>query len=156
MVLRPGLYPKLAARASLCSPRSLVAEASVWATPLGVAVRCVFCFFFFFSSPGYVALWDSKTPHRPSGERVSCCLETSSPSRLPPKDRSLSLTLLSLFLSFIFCPTSFWIQSAAFLGAWCPLPVFRSCFVVFAQHSNDLSMNLSGRKWSPCPIPPPS
>ena len=23
-----------------------------------------------------------------------------------------------------------------------------------AQHSNDLLMNLWGRKWSPCPIPP--
>ena len=27
--------------------------------------------------------------------------------QLPPWDRSPSLTLLSLFLSFIFCPTSF-------------------------------------------------
>ena len=55
----------------------------------------VFCF-----PPGYVGLWDSETPHRPIGERVFCCLETSPPSRLPPQDRSLSLTLLSLFLSF--------------------------------------------------------
>ena len=46
---------------------------------------------------------------------------------LPPQDRSPSLTLLSLFLSLIFCPFSFWRQWAAFLGAWCPLPAFRSC-----------------------------
>ena len=36
-----------------------------------------------------------------------------------------SLPLLSLFLSFVFFPTSFWRQWAAFLGAWCPLPAIR-------------------------------
>ena len=69
--------------------------------------------------------------------------------RLPSRDGSLSLPLFSLFLSFIFFPTSFWRQWAAFLGAWCPLPTFRSCFVEFAQHSNVLVLNLLGRKWSP-------
>ena len=69
--------------------------------------------------------------------------------RLLPWDSSLSLTLLSLFLSLIFCPTSFRRQWAAFLGAWCPLPAFRSCFVVFAQRSNDLFMNFWGRKCLP-------
>ena len=64
----------------------------------------------------------------------------------------VSTPLLSLILSFIFCPTSFWREWAAFLGAWCPLPASGSCFVEFAQHSNDLLMNLWGRKWSPCPI----
>ena len=113
-------------------------------------------FFFFFFPPSYVALWDSKIPHRPACERVSCCLETSPPSRLPPQDGSPSLTLLSLFLSFIFCPTSFWREWAAFLGAWCPLPAFRSCFVEVVQHSNDLLMNWWGRKWSlrPITLPP--
>ena len=37
--------------------------------------------------------------------------------RLPSPDGSPSLPLLSLFLSFIFCPTSFRRQWAAFLGA---------------------------------------
>ena len=37
-----------------------------------------------------------------------------------------------------------------------PLLAFRSCFVEFTQHFNVLLMNLLGRKWSPCPIPPPS
>ena len=123
-----------------------------WELPLGT--NYVFCFFF--SPPGYVALWDSKTPHRPAGERVSWCLEIAPPSWLPPRDRSPSLTLLSLFLSFIFCPTSFWRQWADFLGAWCPLPAFRSCFVEFAQHSNVLLMKIWGRNWSPHPSPPPS
>ena len=112
-------------------------------------------FIYLFFPPGYVALWDSKTPHWPTGERVSLCLETSL-SWFPPQDGSPSLTLLSLFLSFIFSPTSFWRQWAAFLGVWCPLPAFRSCFVEFAQCSNDLSINLWGRKWSPCSIPQPS
>ena len=66
--------------------------------------------------------------------------------RLPSQDRSLSLPLLSLFLSFIFFPTSFRRQWAAFLGAWCPLLAFRSCFVAFTQCSNVLLMNLLGEK----------
>ena len=65
-------------------------------------------------------------------------------------------SLLSLLLSFIFCPTSFKREWATLLGAWCHLPAFRSCFVEVAQHSKDLLMNLSGRKWSPHPIPSPS
>ena len=83
---------------------------------------------------GYVALWDSKTPHKPGGERVSWCLETS-PSRLCPQDGSPSMTFLSLFLSFIFCPTPFWREWVAFLGAWCSPLVFRSCFVEVVQYS---------------------
>ena len=47
--------------------------------------------------------------------------------RLPFQDRSLALPLFSLFFSFLFFPTSFQRQWAAFLGAWCPLPAFRSC-----------------------------
>ena len=73
-----------------------------------------------------------------------------------PWHGSPSLTLFCLFLSFIFCPTSFRREWVAFLGAWCPPPRFRSCFMEFAQRSNDLLMNLWGRKWSPRLIPPPS
>ena len=131
-----------------------MADESVWATSL-LGVFCVFVCLFVFS-PSYVAFWDSKTPHRPTSERVSCCLETSPLSWLPSWDWSPSLTLLSLFLSFIFYLTSFQREWAAFLGAWCPLPAFRSCFVEVAQHLNDLLMNLLGRKWSPHPIPLPS
>ena len=57
---------------------------------------------------------------------------------LPSRVGALSLPLLSLFLSFISFPTSFWRQWAAFLGARCPLPAFRSCFVEFTQRSNVL------------------
>ena len=134
-----------AAYASRFSPRLLVADASIWATsPLRVEVRWVICEFYFFLSI-MLPSETPKLPQRPASEKVSWCLETSL-SQLPPRDRSPSLTLLSLFLSFIFCPTTFRREWAAFLGAWCPLPGFRSCFVVFAQHSNDLSMNLWGEK----------
>ena len=95
-----------------------------WATSLSF-------FLSFFTLP-------SEIPKLPKDlERVSWCLETSL-LQLPPQDSSPSLTPLSLFLSFIFCPTSFWRKWAAFLGAWCPLLVFGSCFVELAQRSNDL------------------
>ena len=95
-----------AARSSPFSPCLLVVDASIWGTSmLGVAVRHVICgFYLFIFPPGYVALWDSKTPHRPAGERVSWCLETSL-LRLPSRDGSPSLTLLSLYLLyFVLCP----------------------------------------------------
>ena len=60
------------------------------------------------------------------------------------------------FCVFYIFPTSFWRQWAAFLGAWYPLPAFRSCFVEFTQRLSVLLMNLWGRKCSPHPIPPPS
>ena len=111
----------------------------------------------FLSFPfGYGALWDSKAPHWHTCERVSYCVETSPFPQFPVQDGSLSVRPLSLFLSFIFCPISFWRDWAGFLGIWCPLPTFRSCFVEVAQHSNDLLVNLWGRKWSSCPIPPQS
>ena len=62
----------------------------------------IFCF-----SLSYVALWDSKTPHRLTFGSISYCVETSPLSWFPPQDGYTSLNLLSLFLSFIFCPTSF-------------------------------------------------
>ena len=104
----------------------------------------------------YVALCASKARHRLGSESVSWCLETSLSLRLPSRDGAPSLPLLSLFLSFIFFPTSFWRQWVAFLGAWCPLPAFRSCFVEFTRCLNALLMNLWGRKCSPRPTPPPS
>ena len=82
--------------------------------------------------------------------------------RLPSRDgtpfpgrSSLPTSFVSFFVFYIF-PTCFWRQWSAFLGAWCPLPAFRSCFVEFTQRWNVLLMNLWGRKWSPRPIPPPS
>ena len=152
----PVLTLSSAACTSLFSPCLLVADLSIWAMSLlRVTVRHIICGLYLFFPPSYVDLWDPKTPYRPAGERVSWCLETYL-SWLPPLNRSPFLTLLSLFLSFILCPTSFQRQQTAFLGAWCPPPVFRSCFVEFTQRSNDLLMNLLGRRWSPHSLPLPS
>ena len=69
-----------AAGTSLSSPHLLVADASVWATsPWQLWLGTYSVGSFFFSPPRYVALWDSKTPHRPTCMRVSYCLETSPP-----------------------------------------------------------------------------
>ena len=119
-------------------------------SPLGVVVRCINCgFFFFFSSWLCCPLWFQNSPQTCQWEGFLVfgnfsSFTTPSPGRV------------SVPNSFIFCPTSFWREWAAFLGAWCPPPAFRSCFVEFVQHSNDFSMNLWGRKWSPHPIPSPS
>ena len=67
---------------------------------------------------------------------------------------SLPNSFVSLFvfyiLSYLLLKTM-----GCLLVAWCPPQTFKSCFVEVAQHSNDLSMNLWARKWSPCPIPLP-
>ena len=57
------------------------------------------CLFIF--PPCYVALCASKARHR-FGSEVSWCLETSLFLRLPSRDGTPSLPLLSLFLFFIF------------------------------------------------------
>ena len=75
---------------------------------------------------------------------------TPSPGQVSVPNSFVSL-LIFYILSYLLSKTV-----AAFLGAWCPPPVFRNCFVEFAQRSIDLLMNLWGRKWSPHPIPPPS
>ena len=70
-------------------------------------------------------------------------------------ERRPSLFCLFFFVFYIFSYllSKSWV---AFLGAWCPLPAFRSCFVEFTWHLNALLMNLWGRKCSPRPTPLPS
>ena len=143
-----------AAYSSLFSPHLL--DASVWGTfLLGVAFRQVICGVYLFFLPVRLPSKIWKLPPDPPVRGFPCVWKLPLLG-LPSWDGSPSLALLSLFLSFIFCPASFWRQWSAFLGAWCPLLAIRSCFVKFAQCSNVLSMNLWGRKWSPRPIPPPS
>ena len=79
-----------------------MADRSVWATsPLGIAVRRVTCEFYLFFPPGYVVLWDSKTPHRPAGERVYWCLETSSLTTPSLGQVSIPNSFVSLFIFYI-------------------------------------------------------
>ena len=148
-------------RASLPSPRLLMADAGICAAsllgelPYGSQCAGFNCLFTF--PPCYVALCASKARHRFGSEKVSWCLETSLFLRLPSWDGGTpSLPLLSLFLSFIYFSYLLSKTWVAFLGAWCPLPAFRSCFVEFTRCLNVLLMNLWGRKCSPHPTPPPS
>ena len=72
-----------------------------------------------------------------------------------PGRNSVPPSFVSFFVFYIF---SYLLSKSwnAFLGAWCPLPAFRSCFVECTRRLNSLLMNLWGRKCSPCPTPPPS
>ena len=124
-------------RASLPSPQLLMADAGVCAaSPLGelpqglqsAGFNCLFIF-----PPCYVALCASKARHRFSSENVSWCLETSLFLRLPSWDGTPSLPLLSLFLSFIFFPTSFQRRGLFF---WMP--------DVLCRHSEVVLWNLLG------------
>ena len=136
----PVLTLSTAARTSLFSPHLLVADASIWATGSCSLARNLWVLFIF-SSRLCCPLRFQNSPQTCQWEGFLVFGNFFS-FMTPSWDGSPSLTLLSLFLSFIFCLTSFRRQLAAFLGAWCPLPAFRSCFVVFAQCSNDLLINL--------------
>ena len=109
-----------AAHASLPSPCLLVADAGVcaasplrdlpWACNLWVLI--IYLFFLPVMLPSVVPRLTTD-----SAVSVSWCLEISLFLRLPSRDGALSLPLLPLFLSFIFFPTSFRRQWAAFMGA---------------------------------------
>ena len=100
-----GPVPTLsnAARSSPFRPHLLVADAGVWGTfLLGVAFRHVICGFSLFSLPVRLPSEIRKLPPDlpvrgfPGDWKLPLL-------RLPSRDGSPSLALLSLFLSFIFC-----------------------------------------------------
>ena len=102
----PVLTLSNAARTSLSSPCLLVADAGICAAsllgelPLGTwSVGFNYLFIF---PPCYVALCSSKAHHRHSSESVSWCLETSLFLRLLSQEGAPSLSLLSLFLFFLY------------------------------------------------------
>ena len=72
--------------------------------------------------------------------------------------RTLSIGQVSVPNSFVFYILSYLLSKkmGCLSECWCPPPAFRSCFVEVGQHSNDLLMNLWGRKWSPHSVPLPS
>ena len=110
------LFLSNAARSSPLSPHLLVADASVWGTFLLGVVFHVICGFYLFFLPVRLPSEIQKLPPDlpvrgfPGVWKLRLL-------RLHPPDGSPSLALLSLFLSFIFFPTSFRRQWAAFLGA---------------------------------------
>ena len=100
----------------------------------------LFIYYYYFFSV-YAALWDSKTPHWPTCDRVMYCVETS-PSWLLPQDGSHSLNTLAFhlyFLSYLISKRLVW--PSVYLGS---SAAFRSCFVEVAPHSDDLYTYLWG------------
>ena len=83
------------------------------------------------------------------------CGNFSSFMTLPGMGGSPSLTLLSLFIFYIL---SYLLlkRMGCLSGCLVSSTKVRSCFMEFAQRSNDLLMNLWGRKWFPHLIPLPS
>ena len=123
-------------------PHLLVVDVGIWGTfLLGIAFRHVICGFYLFFLPVRLPSEIQKLPRDPPMRGFPGVWKLHL-LQLPSWDGSPSLALLSLFSSFIFCPTSFRRWWAAFLGAWCLLLVVRSCFMKYAQRSNVLSMHL--------------
>ena len=92
--------PRLPAQPPLANGAGVCAASPLGELPQGSQSAGFNCLFIF--PPCYVALGASKARHRFGSEKVSWCLETSLFLRLPSWDGTLSLPLLSLFLSFIF------------------------------------------------------
>ena len=106
-----------AAHSSPFCPHLVVADTAIWGTfLLGVAFKHVICGFYLFFLPVRLPSEIWKLPPDPPVREFPGVWKLPL-LRLPSWDRSPSLALLSLFLSFIFCPTSFRRQWAAFLGA---------------------------------------
>ena len=113
-----------------------------WMQALGVAIRLVICgfyFFIYFSSQLCCPLRFQNSP-RPTGERVSWCLEISSLLWLPPQDGSPSLTLVSLF---IFCILSYLLSktkgclSGCLVSSASVQKLFCGIFLVFKWSFNE-------------------
>ena len=89
----------------------------------------------------------------PPAEKQHRRLHTPLASRGWAGKRGAGCVPFFVFYIFSYLLSKSWV---AFLGAWCSLPAFRSCFVEFTRRLNALLMNLWGRKCSSRPTPPPS
>ena len=103
----------------------------------------LFIYLFIFPT-GYVALWYSKTCHRPTGESVSWCLETSLFFTTPFLGRiSIPTSLVSLFIFYVFsyllskimcCLSGFLMSSASLQKLFCGIcSVFKCSFDEFVE-----------------------
>ena len=103
----PVLTLNNATRSSPFHPHSLVADVGIWGTfLLGVAFRHVIYGFYLFFLPVGLPSEIRKLPTEPTVRGFPGVWKLPL-LRLPSQDGSPSLALLSFFLSFIFCPTSF-------------------------------------------------
>ena len=144
---------------SLFSPCLLVADVSIWATSLlGVVVRrcnlwVLFIYFFLpvmlpFEIPKLsIDLMVRGSP----GIWKLLLLHDSLPGQVSIPNSFASLFMFYI-LSYLLSKTMGYL-SGCLVSSASIQKLFCSAFK-FAQHSNDLLMNLRGRKWSPRPIPP--
>ena len=107
-----------------------------WLWALRVAVRHIICgglLFIYFSSRLCCPL---RFQDFPQTHRWECFLVFGNFSLrlLPGMDLHPYLFCLSFYLLYFVLPP-FEDTGLLFLGAWCPLPAFRSCSVEFALHS---------------------
>ena len=103
----PVLTLSNAARSFPFCPHLLVADMGIWGTfLLGVAFRHVICGFYLFFLPVRLPSEIRKLPPDPPVRGFPGVWRLPL-LRLPSRDGFPSLALLSFFLSFIFCPTSF-------------------------------------------------
>ena len=79
---------------------------------------------------------------------------TPSPGRVSVPNSFVSLFIFFI-LSLFFILSYLLSKTMGCLSVCLVSSASRSCFVEFAQCSNDLSINLWGKKWSPHPIPLP-
>ena len=102
-----------------------------------------------------------KLPQRPTCGRVSCCVETSPPSRLPPQNRSpspksfVSVFFVCLFV-FVLPPFKKNGLSECLSGCLVSFTSIQKWFCGSGSTFKWALMNLWGRKWSSWPIPLPS
>ena len=118
----------------LCTqPHSLWVDVSMWAAAwLVIAIRPNFCDKIFQLCCPLRFLSSPLTPP----VRVSYCLE---------RQVSIQKSFVS-FLIFVFCPTSFWRDSFAFLGIRGPRSTFKSYSMGVAPHAGNLLMYFFGER----------
>ena len=155
--LRPGANPqdRCAAQASLPSPHSLAADTSVYAISLALlvlVVRCIFCGVFFLLP----VVVPSKIPKLPTDMPVGgfhtgwkLLLHASPTGWVSMPKPSVSVAVFYI-LSYLL-----WKRLGCLSGCLLSSPSIQKLFCGSPQHSDDLLMNLWGRKRSPCPIPVP-
>ena len=116
----PSLVSSLRLPSGLSGPVFTLSNAAARSSPfsphlLGVVFGHVICGFYLFFLPVRLPSKIRQLPPDPLMRGFPGVWKLPL-LRLPPRDRSPSLTLLSLFFSFTFCTTSFRRQWAAFLG----------------------------------------
>ena len=104
-------------------------------------LRLFCCCYFFFPSWLCCPLRFQNSPQTHLWEHFLLCGNFASFMSPSPGWVSIPKSFVSVFVFYIL---SYFVlkRMGCLLGAWCSLPVFKSCFVEIAQYSNDPLMNL--------------